>query len=178
MTGGQIALIIILVAVVVLVVLYFAGNKLQKKQSAQREQITAAAQPCTMMIIDKKMMKMRDANLPKAVIEQTPKRMQGMKLPIVKAKIGPQIMNLICDDGIFDDLPVRGEVKAMLSGIYIVSVKNVRGTIEKPQGKKSIAQRMRAKQRKYEQQLADEEKKADARKEAKKADIKKSKKNK
>lgn len=173
MSGGQIALIVVLVALVVLAVLYFVGNKLQKKQNAQKEQIQAAAQPCTMMIIDKKMMKMKDANLPKAVIEQTPKRMQNMKLPIVKAKIGPQITNLICDDAIFSDLPVRGEVKAMLSGIYIVSVKNVRGTVEKPQGKQTMAMKMRAKQRKYEQQLAEEMKKDEAKKEERKKKKKK-----
>ena len=168
MSGGQIALIVILVALIILAVLYFVGTKLQKKQSAQKEQIEAAAQPCTMMIIDKKMMKRKEANLPKAVMEQTPKRMQNMKLPIVKAKIGPQITNLICDDAIFPDLPVRGEVKAMLSGIYIVSVKNVRGTVEKPQGKQTMAMKLRAKQRKYEQELADEMKKDEAKKEAKK----------
>lgn len=173
MSGGQIALIVILVALIVLVVLYFVGNKLQKKQNAQKAQIEAAAQPCTMMIIDKKMMKMKDANLPKAVMEQTPKRMQNMKLPIVKAKIGPQITNLICDDAIFPDLPVRGEVKAMLSGIYIVSVKNVRGTVEKPQGKQTMAMKMRAKQRKYEQQLAEEMKKDEAKKEERKKKKKK-----
>lgn len=173
MSGGQIALIVVLVALVVLAVLYFVGSKLQKKQNAQKEQIQAAAQPCTMMIIDKKMMKMKDANLPKAVIEQTPKRMQNTKLPIVKAKIGPQITNLICDDAIFPDLPVRGEVKAMLSGIYIVSVKNVRGTVEKPQGKQTMAMKMRAKQRKYEQQLAEEMKKDEAKKEERKKKKKK-----
>lgn len=169
MSGGQIALIVIVVALLILAVLYFVGNKLQKKQAAQREQMAAAAQPCTMMIIDKKMMKMSEANLPKVVVDQTPKRMRNMKLPIVKAKIGPQITNLICDDGIFEDLPVRGEVKAMLSGIYIVSVKNVRGKVEKPQGKQSLAQKMRSKQRKYEKELAEEEQKQAAKKAAKKA---------
>ncbi|MDE5965695.1 MAG: hypothetical protein K2G89_02560 [Lachnospiraceae bacterium] len=169
MSGGQIALIVIVVALLILAVLYFVGNKLQKKQAEQREQMAAAAQPCTMMIIDKKMMKMSEANLPKAVVDQTPKRMRNMKLPIVKAKIGPQITNLICDDGIFDDLPVRGEVKAMLSGIYIVSVKNIRGKVEKPQGKQSFTQKMRSKQRQYEKELAEEEQRQAAKKAAKKS---------
>ncbi len=160
MTGGQIAILVIVIALIVIAVLYFVGNKLQKKQSAQREQMEAAAQPCTMMIIDKKMMKMKDANLPKAVVEQAPKRMQNVKLPIVKAKIGPQITNLICDDAIFPDLPTRGEVKAMLSGIYIVSVKNVRGKVDQSPAKTTFAQKMRLRQRKYEKQLAEEEKKA------------------
>ena len=116
-------LIVIAILVVILVVLYIVGNRLQKKQSAQKEAMLQAAQPVTMLVIDKKMLPMKDANLPKQVLESTPKRYQKAKLPIVKAKIGPQIINLICDDGIFDVMPVRGEVKAMVSGIYITSVR-------------------------------------------------------
>ena len=94
-------LIVIAILVVILVVLYIVGNRLQKKQSAQKEAMLQAAQPVTMLVIDKKMLPMKDANLPKQVLESTPKRYQKAKLPIVKAKIGPQIINLICDDGIF-----------------------------------------------------------------------------
>ena len=48
-------------------------------------------------------------------------------------------------------LPVRGEVKAMVSGIYITSVKNVRGKKAPEPAKKSFSQKLRAKQKKYEQ---------------------------
>ena len=137
-------LIVIAILVVILVVLYIVGNRLQKKQSAQKEAMLQAAQPV-------KMLPMKDANLPKQVLESTPKRYQKAKLPIVKAKIGPQIINLICDDGIFDVMPVRGEVKAMVSGIYITSVKNVRGKKAPEPAKKSFSQKLRAKQKKYEQ---------------------------
>ncbi len=160
MNGAQIALIVLAVAAIVMVVLYFVGKKLQKKQADQREQMMAAAQPATIMIIDKKMMKMRDANLPKVVMEQTPKRMQGAKLPIVKAKIGPQIMNLICDDSIFADLPVKGEVKVMISGIYITSFKNIRGkkVANDKNVKQGLASKLRAKQRDLEKQIEKEDK--------------------
>ena len=137
---------LIIVAVILiggLIALYIVGNKLQKKQSAQKEMMKEQAQPVTMLVIDKKMLPMKDAGLPKMVMEQTPKRYQ-------KAKIGPQIMNLICDDGIYDQMPVRGEVKAMVSGIYIMSVKNVRGKIEEKKGKKTFGEKLRAKQRKYQ----------------------------
>lgn len=143
-------LIILAVAIILLVVLYIVGNRLQKKQAAQKETIREQAQPVTMLVIDKKMLPMKDAGLPKIVMEQTPKRYQKAKLPIVKAKIGPQIMNLICDDGIFDVMPVKGEVKAMVSGIYVVSVKNVRGKKVEQPAKKSFSQKMRDKQRKYQ----------------------------
>ena len=135
-------LIVIAILVVILVVLYIVGNRLQKKQSAQKEAMLQAAQPVTMLVIDKKMLPMKDANLPKQVLESTPKRYQKAKLPIVKAKIGPQIINLICDDGIFDVMPVRGEVKAMVSGIYITAVRGIRGPLEKPKKKKGFRARM------------------------------------
>ncbi len=169
MTGGQIALIVIAVALLILAILYFVGNRLQKKQNEQKAMMAEAAQPCTMMIIDKKMMKMKEAGLPKAIMEQTPKRMMNAKIPIVKAKIGPQIVNLICDDSIYDEVPVKGEVKAMLSGIYLVSVKNVRGKMKEAESeKKTLSQKMRAKQRQYEKELAEEQKAKAEKKAAKK----------
>lgn len=159
-----IVLIVLAVAFILLFVLYKVGDKLQKKQLAQKEQIADAAQPATMLIIDKKIMPLKDAGLPKMVMEQTPKRYQKAKLPIVKAKVGPQIMNFICDDAIFDDVQVKTEVKAMISGIYIISVKNVRGkknqaAAEEENGKKkkkSFRTKMAAKQAEYQKQLNDE----------------------
>lgn len=161
--------IVLAVIIIILVVLYFVGQKMQKKQMAQKEQIAEAAQPVTMLIIDKKIMKMKDAKLPKVVMEQTPKRYQNSKLPIVKAKVGPQILTLIADDGIFDELPTKGEVKAMVSGIYILSVKNVRGKAAPPEsGKKgSLGTKLRKKQNEYQKIIAEEEKNKAAEKEAK-----------
>ena len=77
----------------------------------------AAKQTVSMLIIDKKRMKIKDSGLPQMVIDQTPKLMRGSKLPIVKAKIGPQIMSLVCDEKIFDKVRVKKEVKASVSGI-------------------------------------------------------------
>lgn len=154
-----IMIIVIVVALAIMFVLYRVGDKLQKKQSAQREQMVEAAQPMSMLIIDKKMLPMKDAGLPKMVMEQTPKRYQKAKLPIAKVKVGPQIMNMICDDAIFDELPTRGEVKAMVSGIYIISVKSVRGkkvAQEEETGKKKKGNwrtRMRKRQVEMQKQL-------------------------
>ena len=153
-----IMIIVIVVALAIMFVLYRVGDKLQKKQSAQREQMVEAAQPMNMLIIDKKMLPMKDAGLPKMVMEQTPKRYQKAKLPIAKVKVGPQIMNMICDDAIFDELPTRGEVKAMVSGIYIISVKSVRGkkVAQEETGKKKKGNwrtRMRKRQVEMQKQL-------------------------
>ena len=78
------------------------------------------------------------------VIDQTPKMMRRAKLPIVKAKVGPRIMTLICDAAIFDQIPVKKEVKAVVSGIYITEIKSVRGgAIPAPPKKKGFFARFK-----------------------------------
>ena len=126
-------IVLIIVAVVLIAIiaaLYFLGKKAQKKQAEQQEMLEANEQTFSMLIIDKKRMKLRDAGLPQMVVDQTPKAMRGSKLPIIKAKIGPQIMSLICDEKIFDSVPVKKEVKAVVSGIYVLDVKGLHGKTE------------------------------------------------
>lgn len=128
MSPVTITLIVIAVLLIgVIVALYFLGKKAQKQQAEQEAQIAATKQTYSMLIIDKKRMKLKDAGLPAVVLEQTPKLLRGRKLPIVKAKIGPQVMSLICDEKIFDLVPVKKEVKASVSGIYMVDVKGLHG---------------------------------------------------
>ena len=69
-------------------------------------------------------MRLKDSGLPAVVIEQSPKMLRRSKLPIVKAKIGPKVMTLICDASIYDSIPVKKEVKAVVSGLYITEVKD------------------------------------------------------
>ena len=153
----HILLIVLLVMLAILIVLYFLGQKAQKKKEAQDEQIAAAAQSVTMLIIDKKRMRLKDAGLPQQVIEQTPKLMRRSKLPVVKAKVGPRMMTLIADEQIFEEIPVKKEVKATVSGLYITSVRGMRGPIEKPvQKKKSFRAKIQEKYDKASQELKDE----------------------
>ncbi len=138
MATWQIVLIIIAVVLVAAVItLYILGKKAQKKKDEQDAQIAAAAQTISMLIIDKKRMKLADAGLPAAILEQTPKLMRRSKMPIVKAKVGPKIMTFICESSIFDTIPTKKEVKAVVSGLYITSVKGLRGGIEQAPEKKS-----------------------------------------
>lgn len=128
MNTGIIVLIVVLVILAAVVVaLYFLGKKAQKKQEEQQQQIETYKQNVSMLIIDKKRMRLKESGLPQAVIDQTPKLMRRSKLPIVKAKVGPQIVTLVADEKIFDDIPVKKEVKAVVSGIYITSVKGMHG---------------------------------------------------
>ena len=184
--------IVLLVLVAVMLVLYFVGQKMQKKQMEQKEMINAAATPMTMFIIKKEILPMKDANLPKAVFEQggkQAKRMAKAKIPVIKAKVGPQIMTLICDESIYADVPPHGEIKGMVSGIYLTQVKALHKGAKKAleasqfdengkKKKKSVREKMLERQAKYQQQLdyeiankkAQKDKKAAKAAEKKKAD--------
>ena len=105
-------LVILAVLLIALVVLYFLGKKAQKKQAEQEEMIAAAAQQVNILVIDKGKMKLKDAGFPSVVLENTPKYLRRSKVPVVKAKVGPKIMTLMCDASIYDLIPVKKEVKA------------------------------------------------------------------
>ena len=143
MSPVTIVLIVVLVVLIAAcIALYFFGKKAEKKQAEQQEQMEAAAQTVSMLVIDKKKMKWKEAGLPAVVLENTPKYLRRTKVPVVKAKIGPRIMTLMCDNKVFEVIPVKKEVKAVVSGLYITGIKSVRGgSIEQPQKKKGFFRR-------------------------------------
>ncbi len=167
-TGTIILLVIIAILIAALVALYFMGKKAQAKKEEQDAQLAAAAQTATMLIIDKKRLRIKDSGLPQIVIDQTPKYMRWSKLPIVKAKVGPRVMTLIADEAIFADIPVKKEVKATVSGIYITGVKGLRGPLEKTEEKKSFAAKIRGKYDQLQGELKAEQAKSDKSKNKKK----------
>jgi hypothetical protein len=145
MKPAVIVLLIVLAVVIAgLIFLMIYGRKLQKKSEASQEQMKAGAQSVSILVIDKKRMKLKEANLPKIVLDQTPRYLRGSKVPIVKAKIGPKIMTLMCDEKIFDLIPVKKEVKAVMNGIYIMDVKGMRSNLEVKPVKQKFFQRMKS----------------------------------
>ena len=137
MTTGQIFLLVIaILTIATLVALYFISKKAKKKQEETEQQMKASAQTLSMLIIDKKKMKIKEAGLPAVAIESTPKYLRGMKVPVVKAKVGPRVMTLLCDEKVFPNIPVKKEVKAVVSGLYITDVKGLRGPLEVPKKEK------------------------------------------
>ncbi len=115
------------VIAVVLAVLYFFGKKMQKTQAEAQDQIDLNKQVASILVIDKKKLKPKESGLPQVALDQLPWYARAQKLPIVKAKIGPQIMTLMCDAEVFEIIPVKKECKVALSGIYIAELKAVRG---------------------------------------------------
>lgn len=146
MSPGVIILLVVLVIVIGLLVgISIYGRKLQKKSEASQAQMKAGAQTVSILVIDKKRMKLKEANLPKIVVDQTPKYLRGSKVPIVKAKIGPKVMTLMCEDKIFDLIPVKKEVKAVMNGIYIMDVKGLRSNLDAKPVKQKFLQKVKNK---------------------------------
>ncbi len=134
--GWIILIVVMVILIAAIVALYFFGKKQEKKQAEQQEQLKAMAQNVSILVIDKKRMKIKDAGFPAVVLDSTPKYLRRAKVPVVKAKIGPKIMTLMCDEKIFPLVPVKKEVKAVISGIYITEVKGLRGALDTPEKKK------------------------------------------
>ena len=130
-------LIILAISIILAVVLYFVGKKAQKKQEEYDEQIKSVSQVQSMLILDKKKMRLKDAPIPSFVIEKSPWIAKMSKAPIVKAKVGPKVMTLICDNKVFENLPLKKECKVEISGMYITGIKSVRGGMQPKEEKKS-----------------------------------------
>lgn len=126
------------VCAAIIIVFYFLGKRNMKKRDEQQAAIDSAAQQMNMLVIDKKKLKLKESGLPQQVIDQTPWYAKRAKVPVVKAKVGPKIAVFIADNEIFDLIPVKKEIKATVSGLYITNVRGIRGALEKPAKKKGF----------------------------------------
>ncbi len=144
-TWSIVLLVILGVLIVGLIALIIFGNKMQKRQEAAEANIMNGAQTVSMLIIDKKRMKMSEAGFPDIVLQQTPWYMKRAKVPVVKAKVGPQVHALMCDAKIFDSIPIKKEVKATINGMYIIKVTGLRGPLDAPAEKKGFFKRLLSK---------------------------------
>ena len=140
-----VTLVIVLVVTAALIALYIFGSKMQKKQEKAQADMMVGAQTYSILVIDKKKMKLKEAGFPAVVLEQTPKYLRGSKVPVVKAKIGPKVMSLMCEPKIYDLIPLKKEVKAVMNGIYIIDVKGARGGLAEKPAKLSFMQKIKAK---------------------------------
>ncbi len=132
--GSLIIVLAIVAAVGITMYIMYRRNK--KKADEQQKQIDATKQTFSMLVIDKKKLRITKAGMPQMVVEQVPWYLRWRRFPIVKAKVGPRIMTFIADDSIFDQIPLKTEIKATVSGLYIVDVRGVRTSLtSKKKGK-------------------------------------------
>ena len=122
-----ILLIVLALVIAALIVLTILGKKRQKKQEEQTEEMAKQAQTINLFIIDMKKLRIQDSGLPKIVYDSTPKLARLTKVPVLKVKAGNRVMSLICDPDVYKTLLPKQEVKAKVSGVYVLSAKYIRG---------------------------------------------------
>ena len=149
MSTGDIVIIVLLLVGAVLGVLMWINKKASKKMEDQQAVINRSKQTVNIFVIDKKKAKITDVNMPKIVTEQMPKIYKFLKLYFVQAKIGPQIMTLICTKKIFNAITIKKNIKVELAGIYIINVVGMKTDKELKEIKK--AKKDKAKEIKQEE---------------------------
>jgi hypothetical protein len=101
---------------------------MQKNVAAQQELVDKHKITATILIIEKRMAKIANAQIPKEIIAQMPKIYKLRKMPIVRAKIGPQVMDLLCEKDVYDKLPDKKSVNVELAGIFIAGISKGKGS--------------------------------------------------
>ena len=76
-----VSIVIIVLLVAALVALSIYGKKLQTRQENSQRELENAAQSVSLLVIDKKRLKLNESGLPQIVLDQTPKYMRGGKCP-------------------------------------------------------------------------------------------------
>ncbi|PKL41233.1 MAG: hypothetical protein CVV44_00940 [Spirochaetae bacterium HGW-Spirochaetae-1] len=102
---------------------YFLRKNLKQKVNDQQSLVNQHKVATSILVLEKRKDRVTNANMPKSVIDQIPKIYKIRKVPLVKAKIGPQVMDLLCDEAVFEKLPLRKTVRVDLAGIYIAAIK-------------------------------------------------------
>ncbi len=122
MTFGDIVIIISVIVVIIIALMYHFGKKNYAKNLEAQSFINQYKTVTPILVIDKRLEKPSPQNLPKNIYEKLPKTAHIRKMPIVKAKVGPQITTLLCDKNVYDVLPNKKTIKVELAGIYISRV--------------------------------------------------------
>ncbi len=121
--------VLIIYGVVILVIIaLFIGyrifrKRMEKKAEEQKAIVNQHKMPASIFVISKKKGRISEAKLPKNVMDQVPALYKFKKMPLITAKIGPQIVTLVCEDDIYNKLPEKKNINVELAGIFIVSVK-------------------------------------------------------
>ena len=130
MTGWDALFLVFIIVAVLGVGFYFLNKWASTKMVEQQETMDRVKQLVTIFVIDKKKEKPINSTLPKEVKAKLPKMYRFIKMPLVKAKIGPQIVTLISEQKVYDALPLKKNVKVELAGIYIAGMQGLKSKKE------------------------------------------------
>lgn len=132
MFGNWIDIVLIVFAVIVVLAagLYFLNRWANKRYTQQNDMVQKSKQSAEIYVIDMKRDKAENVTLPKVVTDNLGRTAKMMKMHFVKAKVGAQVVTLMCDKNIFSSLEAKKKYKVELAGIYIVSVKGAKTKFE------------------------------------------------
>ena len=122
MNASDIMIIIIVLLAIGIFFAYRMNRKAMGQMIQAQDFIDANRQTVQIFVIDKKNEKPSATNMPKAVFDQLPKKAKAKKAFLVRAKVGPQIVTLMCDKPVYQVMPVKKTVKVDLAGMYIVGI--------------------------------------------------------
>jgi len=105
---------------------FFLKKKMEEKISLQKDLVDQHKVTTQILVLEKRMDKVDNANIPKNVVAQIPKIYKIKKVPIVIAKIGPQVMDLLCDEEVFEKIPEKKTINVELAGIFIAGIKSAK----------------------------------------------------
>ena len=148
----DILLIVILVLGAIVAGLYFLNRWAAKRMTAQQDMVEQTKQSTSIYVIDMRRDKAANVTLPKVVMDNLPRTARLMKMYFVKAKVGPQIVTLMCEKTVYNALDVKKTFQVELAGIYIASVKGMKTKYELQQVKK--AKKAKAKEKEQAEKKA------------------------
>ena len=141
--------VLLIIAAIALFLLYHFGQKLQIRQAESQKAIDTYSQTVSLLAIDKKKMKLKDAPFPAEVYEKTPIYLRHLSVYVVKAKIGPKIVNLMCEKNVFEQIPLKVTIQGKISGAYLTEITKgavpTEKMIEKRRKEKAKAEKKAAK---------------------------------
>ena len=112
-----------IVAAALIGVFIFFRRKIKRRMDEQQSMVEQHKVSMQILVLEKRKDKVANANIPKNVIAQIPKLYKIRKVPLVKAKVGQQVMDLLCDEAVFDKLPEKKTVQVDLAGIFIAGIR-------------------------------------------------------
>ena len=141
--------VLLIIAAIALFLLYHFGQKLQIRQAESQKAIDTYSQTVSLLAIDNKKMKLKAAPFPAEVYEKTPIYLRHLSVYVVKAKIGPKIVNLMCEKNVFEQIPLKVTIQGKISGAYLTEITKgavpTEKMIEKRRKEKAKAEKKAAK---------------------------------
>lgn len=125
MNASDVVIIIIVILALLIAGMYYLNKKGMKRMIQAQDFIDQNRTTVQIFVIDKRQEKPSPTNMPKVVYEQMPKATKMRKTNLVRAKVGPQIVTLMCDKPVYNALPTKKNVKVDIAGMYIVSIAGV-----------------------------------------------------